>query len=253
MRRFFMKTDQIRTTRPVITGADARHIIRVLRLGIGDRLVLFDGTGAEFESQIVALAVDRVELSIVRSFSFSREPAIRLTVAQAFLKDKKMDGLIRQMTELGATRWIPFFALRSVARPAGTRIAGRIDRWEKIAGEALKQCGRSRPPEIDPVRDFDDMLIQAAGSDVRLFFWEKEGDPLTRAAGTRGTDATAVFLVLGPEGGFEAEEADRARRAGFRITGLGPRILRAETAPVAACALVQYLFGDWAPADTARS
>ena len=156
-----------------------------------------------------------------------------------------MDDLIRRLTELGISRWIPFLAERSVARPDPGRLRARKARWEKIAAESLKQCRRSRIPEIGDTLSFEEMLAASAGQDLKILFWEKASDPSRdlfslAEAKPYGT----VFAVLGPEGGLSDAEVEAAVAAGFEVAALGPRILRAETATVSACALLQYFLGD---------
>ena len=168
---------------------------------------------------------------------------MQIVLAQAYLKDKKMDELVRRLTELGVTRWIPFMARRSVPTPDEKRGLARHQRWQKISLEAVKQCRRSRPMTIDAPVSFAQALEMAQSHDLKLFFWEGVGAaPLTRPAGQPGPKR--VFVMVGPEGGFDADEQRRAQAQGFCMTGMGPRILRAETATVAACTLIQFLFGD---------
>jgi 16S rRNA (uracil1498-N3)-methyltransferase len=164
-------------------------------------------------------------------------------VAQGFLKDKKMDTLIRQLTELGISRWIPFFAARSVSRPDAARLERRAARWQKIATEALKQCRRTQPPRIETVAGFEQMLAAGVDADIKIAFWEEEQSVLPEAD-RHGRVPGDIFIILGPEGGLTSEEIALARQAGFKSVSLGPRILRAETATLAACTLVQHLYGD---------
>jgi len=245
MRRFKIDVKTAAGRTAVITGPDANHMANVLRMKAGDSVVLFDGTGQEYTARIEKITRGKVRLSFEESRPSRAESPARITVAQGFLKDRKMDMLIRQLTELGISRWIPFLADRSVARPNVERLKKRMDRWRKIADEALKQCRRARSPRMETAADFKAMLKMADASALKLIFWEEEtaafaGDG--RAAAE--TDQQELFLVIGPEGGFTADEINLARQAGFQPLSLGPRILRAETAAVAAAALVQYRFGD---------
>ncbi len=242
MRRFKIESREAGQGAPVVRGPDANHMINVLRLTVGERVVLFDGAGREYEAVIAKIASGEVRLSIVACRQSRSESTIRITVAQGFLKEKKMDRLVRPLTELGINRWIPFFAARSVSRPDARRLAHRVTRWQKIALESLKQCRRGRPPLIETVADFGQMLRHAGKTDVKLVFWEKADTALVKAA--CGGASRDLFVILGPEGGLTAEEVTQARQAGFQSVSLGPRILRAETATVAAATLVQYLFGD---------
>lgn len=242
-----------------LAAGDAVHLTRVLRLEAGAPVRLFDGRGGEYDGEVSEIAgPDMVRVRLVSRARGSAESPLRLTLAQALLKGGKMDGLIRQATELGVTRILPFFAERSVSRPDPKRLAGKVDRWRRIARESLKQCRRSREPEVaDPV-SFEAMLAAGADSEVRLFFWEEAAGAARISGGTDGSETGAdrpesVFAVLGPEGGFCEAEAEAARAAGFAAAGLGPRILRAETATVAACAVLQARFGDMGGSDSGAS
>jgi len=243
MRRFKVEVEESRKTRPVIRGTDANHMIKVLRLKVGDPVTLFDGIGVEYDARIEAIADREVHLSVLAHSKGRNESPVRISVAQGYLKDKKMDTLIRQLTELGISRWIPFFADRSVPRPDASRLARRMTRWQKIAIEALKQCRRSKAPQIEAFGGFEQMLATAASADVKIAFWEEETSGVLAADGS-GSKAREIFIILGPEGGLTADEIQLARQAGFKAVSLGPRILRAETATVAACSLVQHIFGD---------
>jgi len=155
-----------------------------------------------------------------------------------------MDLLLRQLTELGMTRWLPFISERSVPQPDARRQASRAARWARIAREAVKQCRRGRIPELSPVGRLEDVLRESAGFDTRIMFWEGARHPLPVTVDSDSGGARQVLLIVGPEGGFADEEAAAAEQAGFQLATLGPRILRAETATVAASTLVQHLYGD---------
>ena len=219
-------------------------MINVLRLKEGDLVALFDGTGIEYEAGIEKISSMEVRLSIKKSRRCRAESPIRITVAQGFLKDKKMDTLIRQLTELGISRWIPFFAARSVPRPDAKRVSNRMTRWQTIAAESLKQCQRALVPRIQTAAGFEQMLQLAGKKDIKIAFWEAEETAILDADSFGPQAPEDVFIIIGPEGGITAGEISRAQQAGFKTVGMGPRILRAETATIAACALVQYLFGD---------
>jgi 16S rRNA (uracil1498-N3)-methyltransferase len=243
MRRFYISSERLIEPRPYIEGADARHLRVVLRSQPGDRITVLDGKGNAYQARIVAQEHDKIYLDLEMSLPENPDSAPEIILAQGYLKDKKMDGLVRQLTELGVARWIPFLAGRSVPVPDQKRLLGRYERWQKISIEAVKQCGRRRPMAIAPVVPFETALDQAQECDLRLIFWEKKSGSQSRQP-ARMHPAAKVFVMVGPEGGFEPGEVDLARRAGFSVLGLGPRILRAETATLAAAVLIQYLFGD---------
>lgn len=243
MRRFYIPPKQMGNDESVITGSDAHHMRDVLRLQPNQWVVVFDGTGREYQAQI--LSIDRKEIRVAMRSSVKAdiEPSFELAFAQGYLKDKKMDGLVRQLTELGVDRWVPFLSRRSIPVPDKKRLQGRYQRWQKISLEALKQCGRSRAMELDALVSFGDALKQARSYDLKVIFWE-ESKAVTLVDHVRSTDPNRVFLMVGPEGGFGVDEIEMAEKEGFRIVGLGPRILKAETAALAAAVMAQYVFGD---------
>jgi len=245
MRYFFINPTNLTGSKAVVKGSDAHHIKNVLRLKQGDKIGLFDGTGLNYETKIVTLLPKSIEVSVIRSFLSTAESSVQITVAQALLKDRKMDSLVRQLTELGITRWIPFIAKRSVPRPDKKRLFTRTERWKKIAQEALKQCKRSCSPEIGTTVSFEEVLNLGKDNDLKIVFWEKESKPVNKELPASNLKPPEkIFILLGPEGGFTLKEVENAKASGFITASLGPRILRAETATIAACTLLQYLFGD---------
>ncbi|MFH0726991.1 MAG: 16S rRNA (uracil(1498)-N(3))-methyltransferase [Pseudomonadota bacterium] len=245
MRRFFIEPSAAAGDTAVLSGTDSKHISSVLRLKSGTGIVLFDGTGAEYEAEIVSVSSDRVSVSGLKRIVSNSESPVSITVAQGFLKEKKMDDLIRALTELGINRWMPFFAERSVPHPSGLRLSTRTDRWRTIAREALKQCRRSRLPEILAAGSLNDVIALSAESELKIAFWEKAVESIPAALNAKtGEDHRRIFILLGPEGGLTDTEIQSVTTAGFKAVTLGPRILRAETATVVACSLMQYLLGD---------
>lgn len=243
MHRFYIPPEQVAEAEPVIQGSDARHIHTVLRLKPGDAIVVFDGRGNEHTARILAVDRKQVRLALSHQRKPATESPVRIALAQGYLKDKKMDQLVRQVVELGVNHFIPFMAHRSVPHPDATRSRTRHLRWQKIALEAVKQCRRSRPMEVEPVLSFQQALALSEPYQLKLFFWEVQGHRLFTDPAQRPRPES-VFIMIGPEGGFEAREYEAAGRQGFTAVQMGPRILRVETAAVAACALAQYLFGD---------
>ncbi len=244
MRYFFIEHAQSTGSTFVITGSDARHIKTVLRLKSGDKIGLFDGKGFEYKAKIVDLSTGRVKVSVIRRFPSTAESPVQITVAQGFLKEKKMDGLVRQLSELGIIKWNPFIAERSVPRPDKKQLSARTKRWEKISKEAIKQCKRGCIMEIGDTVSFEEILNLSQTADLKIAFWENELQPLNAELPRPDRNINKIYALLGPEGGFTQQEIESARDRGFVTASLGPRILRAETATVAACVLLQHLFGD---------
>lgn len=226
----------------MLVGPDARHIQKVLRLKPGDNIVLFNSKGDEFKAQIKGFEAEAVKALILAASRPIRESPVNIALAQAMLKEKKMDRVVRQLCEIGVSTWIPFFGSRSVARPAEKKLATRAERWRKIAVEAAKQSRRLQVPRIRPAEDLEAALAAAEGFDLKITFWEEA--PVSVGWPSPDNSPDSVFLLVGPEGGFAKEEVARARDRGFVSASLGPRILRAETAAVVASALAQHRYGD---------
>lgn len=227
-----------------IDGSDAAHIRNVLRLKAGDTVGLLDGQGFEYEARIRKLSSRQIHLTVLHVQASMRESPVKITLAQGMLKEKKMDGIVRQLTELGIFAWVPFTAERSVARPDENTITRRMRRWNKIAQETIKQCRRGRLMKISVLQTFGEVLEMGQRYELKFIFWEAEKKRIPREISLSSGHADQILLMLGPEGGFSKEEVRLARAGGFIPVSLGPRILRAETAAVTASALVQYLYGD---------
>ncbi len=220
--------------------AAAHHALRVLRLGTGDAVTLFNGEGGEYPAHIVEAGRGvRARLGVWRNVE--RESPLDLTLAQALPAGDKMDFVVQKAVELGVARIQPVAAARSVVRLSGERAARRVAHWRQVAVSACEQCGRNRVPEIAPILDLRHWL-GALGRDnetVRLLF-----DPAAQRRLGGGAGAAGYVLLAGPEGGLTEEEMAAAHAAGFAGVSLGPRILRTETAGPAALAVLGALCGD---------
>ena len=245
MRRFFIQSHSLSGDAPVITGDDASHIRNVLRLKPGDEIELIDGTGLECDARIVRMSAGKVDVSILRRRLLEPISTLRLVIAQAVLKDNKLDGVIRQITELGIHEWIPYTAHRSVPVLNAQRVVSRKNRWEKIAIEALKQCLRSKILKISDLLTFDAMLAYGRNCDIKLIFWEDESPSKPfELPDSNDSSVKSVMAIIGPEGGFTPDEIAAARTCGYETVSLGPRILKADTATLAVSTLLQYGYGD---------
>ena len=245
MRYFFIKPAALLKPTVAIDGSEARHIKNVLRLKPGDPIRLFDGEGFEYEAMIHRLVADRVELKIIQKFPGTKESPLQIAVAQALLKAKKMDRLLRHLCELGLTQWIPFTSKRSIPKPGEKRMPARVERWNRIIKESSKQCRRARLPGINKTLAFEEVLDYGLSCDWMVAFYENESASLNSIISQAApAHPRKILMIMGPEGGFSDQEITEARTAGCLVAGLGPRILRAETATIAAITLVQYLFGD---------
>ena len=248
MTRVFVRPDAVDANRVRFDAAEAHHLRRVLRLRPGAVVEGTDGAGGLYTIRLVTLDGDGGWGAIEAREQPARESPCSITLAQAILKGDRMSWLVQKATELGVSRIVPMETERVVARVADEGVA-RQTRWARIAREAVKQCGRVIVPGIDPPRAFPEVLAEVASHDVAWVCWEGGGQTLVEAAA--GT-ASRLLLLIGPEGGFTADEVAAAESAGARRVSLGPRILRAESAGLTAVALGQFLFGDLGGRGSAR-
>jgi 16S rRNA (uracil1498-N3)-methyltransferase len=230
--------------RITLAGNAASHVTRVLRLRVGAQLVLFDGSGGEFEGSIDKAHGGEVTVAIGEHRALERESPLALTLAQGVSRGERMDLVVQKATELGVTRILPVLTERSVVRLTAQQSDRKLNHWRAIAIAACEQCGRNRLPELAaPVT-----LAQLLGSDggagaaggLRLLL-SPEGSA-TLAGLTRPVAAATV--LIGPEGGLSDEEEQAAVASGFTAVRLGPRVLRTETAAIAALTLLQRELGD---------
>ena len=242
MHRFYAPPERFQDDTVYLDQEEIRHLARVLRLGVGDRVEVCDGRGRQVEARVISLEARGPQLQVIRELADWGESPLRLVLGIGLAKGEALDGVMRQATEMGVQRIIPFYSERS-ERPAPERARRRQDRWQRLAREILKSCQRAMLPEIGPVQEFAAVLSGA--EEMKLIFWEEE-----RRGGLKSwlslKRPASVRLLIGPEGGFSAAEAAQAREAGFRVASLGPRRLKVETAALAALALVQGAWGDLA-------
>ena len=244
MARFFVPKNNIRDGRATLGGAELEHMRKVLRFGVGDPVVLFDDEGGEHEGTIASYSTGAAEIAIARSSRPDRESPLAVTLAQALGKGDKLDFIVEKATELGVAAVVPFVCRRTVPKLERDAAVRRGERWRRIALGAAKQSGRTRVPEVHELVDFTTVVQRSSPLDLKILFWEGEQERGLRGLQAEVRRATSLLLVVGPEGGFTAEEAALATENGFHSVGLGRRILRTETAAVAAVALAQFLWGD---------
>jgi 16S rRNA (uracil1498-N3)-methyltransferase len=242
--RFFVPKKNIRDNCASVGGGELEHMRRVLRLGPGDRVVLFDDEGSEHEGTIRAYRDGGAEVAIERSYRPERDAPLALTLAPALGKGDKLDLVVEKATELGVAAIMPFVCRRTVPQLGADASRRRAERWRRIALAAAKQCGRTSVPEINEAVDFAEMVRVAESPALKIFFWEGEQTLGLNALSERTPRPGAVFLAVGPEGGFAPEEVELATASGFHSVGLGRRVLRTETAAIVAVALAQLLWGD---------
>lgn len=237
MPRFFVETTEGDTL--TISGQDAVHIRRSLRMEVGDELTVCDGHGTDCACVIRAFSGDDVVLDVTTRTPSSNEPSCAVTLYQGLPKADKMEWIIQKAVELGVARIVPVQMARSVA-VINEKSGKKAARWQKIADEAAGQSGRGILPVVESPIAFREAAVRLA-SETALVCYECGGEPFTSLVSRA---STAVSLVIGPEGGFDPKEIDTLREGGARIATLGPRILRCETAPIAALAVLMAASGN---------
>ena len=242
MRRLFLPGKLADTV--TLTGSDAHHLGYTLRARVGERCVVVDAERAVASMEIVGFTADTVTLRLVERLAADTESPIRLTLAVCLLKSDKMELVVQKAVELGAAKVQPLESENCVARYDGKKAEMRRERWQRIADEAAKQCGRTALLEVASIVPFSDWLAAHPDEDGAAFFCYEAEEEKTLGAWLAETQDEAFTAVIGPEGGFSSAEAEQAKAAGFAVVTLGPRILRAETAAVAALTIVQHVKGD---------
>jgi 16S rRNA (uracil1498-N3)-methyltransferase len=219
----------------------AHHAREVLRLRAGSPIRVFDGRGAEFDAVLDVVARQGVSARVVGPAEARPESPLRIALALSPLKGDRMELVVQKATELGVASIQPVITVRTDAAARPALKGSRQDRWDKVASGAAEQCGRAVVPEVAPTVLLDAFLAELPPG-RRLLFLEVAGQPGLRTL----APASEVVALVGPAGGWDPREVERLEGAGFTAVGLGPRILRAETAAVAAVAAVQALWGDLA-------
>lgn len=237
----FYTEDELRTGgRSLLPEESAHHAVHVLRLRADDEVTLFNGRGGEYGGRIAAIERLRVQVDVLQHRPVERESPLAVTLVQGVSAGEKMDFTVQKATELGVAAVQPVVAARSTGRIAGERAALKRAHWRRVAVAACEQCGRNRVPEVHPVLPLEQFCAAPAAAGSRLLLSPVAQQGL-RAAKLDGT----VALAAGPEAGFTAEEEALLAGAGFVPVRLGPRVLRTETAALAALAVLNALAGDF--------
>ncbi len=242
--RYFTK--EIADGTAVLRGADAHHLSRVMRAKQGDTVILCDGNAIEYTATITGFGDELVEFSVEEGYPSAAEPDIDVTLLVGYPKQDKLEQIIRHGVELGCAHFVPFFSRYCVAAPK--KEEQKNERYNRIAFEAAKQCGRGVLPDVAlPLPNFGAVCRSLGEYDLVLFCYECGGQPLRELMAdlpqTEGRKPR-IAILTGAEGGFAAEEAAAAANAGAKTIGLGPRILRCETAPLAVLSAVMTLTGN---------
>ena len=227
--------------RVVLGRSAARHAAAVLRLKAGARIRVFDGRGGEYRARLDAAEGGAAHVELIEPVPGLADPALPIILALGVSRGERMEFAVRKSVELGVARIVPLWTARGVVRAAPRKSGERLARWRRIAEGACEQCGRSTVPVLEPPRTLEDWLNHRPreGAAIRL---SSGGDG--RALASLPSPEPPVTLLVGPEGGFEPQEAVRAAEAGFTAARLGPRTMRTETAAIAAVTAAQVLWGD---------
>jgi 16S rRNA (uracil1498-N3)-methyltransferase len=246
MHRFFIAPENIKGHKVFIDAEEARHIEKVLRLKAGDMIMLFDGSGHEYQVRLEGKESEVLIGHIIHSDFRDSEPNLKLYLAQGMAKGEKMDTIIQKVTEIGVKAVYPISCQRSVLHLQGEKADKRVQRWQTIAREACKQCRRNVIPQVMPVINFSS-LLQMIGNKPAIMLYENEekiGLKTLLQDRLKDTGGQELFLLIGPEGGFSTQEVEAACQQGVYTASLGPRILRTETAGLAAASVILYEYGD---------
>ena len=247
MRKTRIFVDQKLRAGTVVVLADeaAHHISRVLRLRLGNPLILFDGRGGEYDAEISKVNKRNIEVHINQYQEVDNEPQLHITLAQGISRGQKMDFILQKAVELGVDRIIPVMTEYGNVRLDEERQQKKIKHWNGVIISACEQCGRNKIPEIVAPLSFDECLGIDAGTDrgmTKIVLHPGTGGRLSKLAKAEG----GIMLLVGPEGGFSDDEIEKACAADYQIINIGPRILRTETAALAAISACQMLWGDFA-------
>ena len=240
MSRFFVSPEKVRDNLIVIDDRDdLHHMIKVLRLSEGDEIDISDCNEWEYRAKLVYLDKEQAEARILDKQKFSAEPSIAVTLFQGIPKQGKMEFIVQKSVELGVKEIVPVFMARTVVADKGN-FGKKIQRWQKVSDEAVKQCRRGIIPEVCRPMKTDDALKKFGDFDLVLFPYENESGVTIKDV-LRGCEGVkSIAVIIGPEGGFSDAEAEALVEAGGRSVSLGKTVLRTETAGMAALAMIMY-------------
>lgn len=241
LRRFFI--DDLLTDDMVIGGNEAHHMQNVLRLSAGDQVIIVATDGQAGIANIVSLGQRQITLKLLERLTENQEAPVEIVLVQGLPKSDKMDYIVQKAVELGVSAIIPLAADESVVKYDQNKQQARQARWQKIAVEAAKQCRRNRVPTVDTVQNLRQFL-SSVGSDTQIIMLYEGQTPVGIKQALTAYKSRRYVLIIGPEGGFSADEVALAQEKGAQLVTMGPRILRTETAAVAAVTVVMYHHGD---------
>ena len=240
MANFYIEKSDITENTAVITGEEAQHISRVLRMKKGDNVTLCDGEGMFYEAVLTDFSDKSVTAEITSSRKAETEPEVKLTIFQGVPKNPKLETIVQKLTEIGAVKIVPVDTKRAVAK---LDKAAKVDRLRKIAREAAKQSKRGIVPEVEDSMSFKNAVKMASEAELSIIAYEEEVETSLKSA-LSGKSPKSVSVMIGPEGGFEKEEVEFAKENGLISVTLGKRILRTETAPLVIAGAILYELGE---------
>ena len=244
MHRFFVNPSQINGDTIVITGDDVNHISRVLRLKCGDEIEVCDKNKTDCLCKILEISKTEVILDIAEKYANNNESDIDVTLFQGIPKGDKMDDIVKKCVELGVKKIVPVSMKRTVVKVKSPY--PKTERWKRIMLEASKQCKRGIIPEISEPVSFDEMLeMLSLKESLNILPYENEDTVSLKTVLKENSSFKNINIIIGPEGGFDDDEVKSARQNNIHTVTLGPRIMRCETAPIAAVSAVMYELGDW--------
>lgn len=254
MTRIYTSSIQVSDKKEILLeGNGAHHLLNVLRCREGDAVILFDGLAGEYHTTITSKEKKRLTLQLVEHKIIQRESPLSLHLMQSISKGDRMDFVVQKAVELGVTRITPLITQHGSVKLDADRMIKKVEHWRQIAISACEQCGRNTLPQIDPIISWSDMLVQLREeekppvSEEFIIRWilHPDTDSMHQISQIAQKIVLAAKIFIGPEGGFSDNEVTAARAAGYTAITVGPRILRTETAAIAAITLLQTLFGDF--------
>jgi len=245
LRRFIVREIVAEDGSCMITGSEARHITKALRMVRGDRLILMDGQGARYQSIIESVGPQGVEVRFESPLPIPSPSPVEITLCQALLKSRAMDLVVEKTSELGVHSIYPFTSERTVVKLDGYKSENKAKRWREISYGATTQSGGRAPAEIGTLLSFTDLATKHQEENaLKVIFWEEENVRDLKGLLRTSSPMEKAIGMVGPEGGFTREEIRMAEQAGFTSVSLGQRALRAETAAITMTAIIQYEWGD---------
>ena len=242
MPRFFAPSENFNENIVKIVGDDAYHIARALRMAVGDEITVADMKGREHSCRLIKIRDSECECEILSTKEGKTESPVEITLYMGYPKGDKLETVIQKAVELGAIRIVPFESSRCIKKPKQEKAEKQGARLSRIAEEAAKQCGRSRLPEVLAPISFAEAVKSASEADLTLFCYEGDETTSLKSVIEKSSDVKTISVLVGCEGGFSLDEAEKAVKAGLIAVNLGPRILRCETAPSYVLSAISYAF-----------